>query len=261
MLNPFVDLPMTTRLDISKHREINGVMTCKDTLIAKPSQILLPFATIELVENHKPTILNHNLSTCVANSPRQKSSKTTEAASISNQKGFKPYWSVLCAEISSKLLLPIGTDSPDAVPSISPRSRDPLGQAESAERLYNSWSNKTVEKSWFSTRLFIAPKRSLLPICSQYSISFPAECTDSGDTVIKSKKIEISPTTEQKAILRKWFGGSRFFYNWAVDAMNDGASTNFKMLAPQLIEGCAYKFIGTQQPYERHCEPVNSIWH
>ena len=26
-------------------------------------------------------------------------------------------------------------------------------------------------------------------------------------------------------------------------------------------EGCAYKFIGTQQPYERHCEPVNSIWH
>ena len=210
-------------------------MTCKDTLIAKPSQILLPFATIELVENHKPTILNHNLSTCVANSPRQKSSKTTEAASISNQKGFKPYWSVLCAEISSKLLLPIGTDSPDAVPSISPRSRDPLGQAESAERLYDSWSNKTVEKSWFSTRLFIAPKRSLLPICSQYSISFSAECTDSGDTVIKSKKIEISPTTEQKAILRKWFGGSRFFYNWAVDAMNDGASTNFKMLAPQLI--------------------------
>ena len=28
-----------------------------------------------------------------------------------------------------------------------------------------------------------------------------------------------------------------------------------------VTEGCAYKFIGTQQPYERHCEPVNSIWH
>ena len=27
----------------------------------------------------------------------------------------------------------------------------------------------------------------------------------------------------------------------------------------QIDEGCAYKFIGTQQPYERHCEPVNSI--
>ena len=203
-------------------------MTCKDTLIAKPGQILLPFATVELVENHKPTLPDRSgLSTCVANSPRQQSSKTTKAASISNQKGFKPYWSVLCEEISSELLLPIGTDTPDAVPSIS--------QAESAEKLYNSWSNKTVEQSWFSTKLYTVSKKSLLPICSQFPISFPAECTDSGDTVIKSKKIEISPTTEQKAILRKWFGGSRFFYNRAVDALKDGASTNFKTLAPQLI--------------------------
>ena len=35
--------------------------------------------------------------------------------------------------------------------------------------------------------------------------------------------------------MRKWFGGSRFFYNRAVDAMNDGSSTNFKILASQLI--------------------------
>ena len=194
-------------------------MTCKDTLIAEPSQILLPFATVELVENHKPTIPDRlGLSPCVANSPRKQSSKTTEAVSISNEKGFKPYWSVLCEEISSELLLPIGTDSPD-----------------SAEKLYNSWSNKTMEQSWFSTKLYTVPKRSLLPICSQFSISFPAEYTDSGDTVTKSKKIQISPTSAQKAILERWFGDSRFFYNRAVEAMNDGASTNFKILASQLI--------------------------
>ena len=35
--------------------------------------------------------------------------------------------------------------------------------------------------------------------------------------------------------MRKWFGGSRFFYNRAVDAMKDGSSTNFKTVAPQLI--------------------------
>ena len=120
-------------------------MTCKDTLIAKPSQILLPFATVKLVEKDKPTLPDKSgLSPCVANSQRQKSSKTTEAASISNEKGFKPYWSVLCEEISSKLLLPIGTDSPD-----------------SAERLYNSWLNKTVEKSWFSTQLYTVPQQEL----------------------------------------------------------------------------------------------------
>ena len=194
-------------------------MTCKDTLIVKPSQILLPFVTVELVENHKPTIPDKSgLSPCVANSQRQKSSKTTEAVSISNERGFKPYWSVLCEEISAELLLPIGTDSPD-----------------SAERLYNSWSNKTVDKSWFSTKLYTVPKQSLLPICSQFSMSFPVECTDSGDTVTKSKKIQISPTSAQKAILERWFGGSRFFYNRAVEAMKDGASTNFKTVAPQLI--------------------------
>ena len=194
-------------------------MTCKDTLIAKPSQILLPFATIELAENHKPTILDRSgLSPCVANSQRQQSSKTTEAASISNDKGFKPYWNVLCEKISTELLLPIGTDSPN-----------------SAERLYDSWSNKTVEKSWFSAKLYTVPKKSLLPICSQFSMSSPVECTDCGDTVIKSKKIQIKPTKAQKVILDRWFGGSRFFYNRAVDAMNDGASTNFKTVAPQLI--------------------------
>ena len=182
---PLVDLLMRARLDISKLREVNGVMTCKDILIVKPSQILLPLAAVELVEKDKPTIPDESgLSLCVANSPQQKSSKTTGAASISNQKGFKPYWSVLCEEMSAELLLPIGTDSPD-----------------SAERLYNSWSNKTVDKSWFSTKLYTVPNKHLLPICSQFSISFPAECTDAGDTVIKSKKIEISPTTEQKAIL------------------------------------------------------------
>ena len=228
MSNPFVDLPMRVRFDISKHQELNGVMTCKDTLIAKPSQILLPFATAELVEKDKPILPDKSgLSPCVANSQWQKSSKTTEAASISNERDFKLYWSVLCLEISSELLLPIGADSPDAVPSIP--------QADSAERLYNSWLNKTVENSWFSTKLYTVPKKSLLPIGSQYSISFPAECTVSGDTVIKSKKIEISPTTNQKTILRKWFGGSRFFYNRAVDVMKDGSSTNFKILAPQLI--------------------------
>ena len=190
-------------------------MTCKDTSITKPSQILLPFATVELVDNHKPTVSDRSgLSSCVANSQRQQSSKTTETASISNEKGVKPYWSVLCEEISSKLLLPIGTDSPD-----------------SAERLYSSWSNETVENSGFSTKLYTAPNPNESGrICSQYSISFPAEYTDSGDTVTKSKKIQISPTSAQKAILDRWFGGSRFFYNGAVEAMNDGHPQTSKYL-------------------------------
>ena len=194
-------------------------MTFKDTLVAKPSQILLPFATVELAERDKLTTPDGSGShTCVANFQQRKLSKTTKVESISNEKGFKPYWNALCEKINSELLLPIGTDSLD-----------------SAARLYNSWSNKTVEKSWFSTINVIAPKKNLLPICSLYSMSFPTECTDSDAIVTKSKKIQILPTKEQKAILDRWFGGSRFFYNRAVEAMDKGAITNFKELVPKIL--------------------------
>ena len=51
--------------------------------------------------------------------------------------------------------------------------------------------------------------------------------------MIKSKKIEIFPTVEQKQILRRWFGTSRYVYNQAVSllAVTD-TPTHFKKLVP-----------------------------
>ena len=45
------------------------------------------------------------------------------------------------------------------------------------------------------------------------------------------------------------------------DEAEDVVQNELRSLREEVSEGCAYKFIGTQQPYERHCEPVNSIWH
>ena len=150
----------------------------------------------------------------------RKLSKTTAVASTSIEKDFAPYWNASCEVINSALLLPIGVDSP-----------------ASAEKLYSSWSNKTVEKSWFLTKLFTVPRQSLLPIYSQYPISFPAECIASGNTVTKSKKIEIFPTVEQKQILCKWFGTSRYVYNQSVSILEDNdAPTNFKKLVPVVFD-------------------------
>ena len=51
-------------------------------------------------------------------------------------------------------------------------------------------------------------------------------------TVTKSKKIRILPTTDQKAILRRWEGISRFVYNEAVKQLNKGR----KVYAPDLLK-------------------------
>ena len=40
---------------------------------------------------------------------------------------------------------------------------------------------------------------------------------DSEGTVTRSKRIRIYPTQEQKVILNRWFGGSRWFYNQAIE--------------------------------------------
>ena len=186
----------------------------------KPKQILLPLDTVGFVENRNQTISPPKSLTCKNTTRTQKSSKTSVAVSTSTEKGLEPYWNASCEAINSALLLPIGIDSP-----------------VSAEKLYSSWSNKTVEKSWFLTKLFTVPKKNLLPISSQFYMSFPVECPDSGDTVTKSKKIEIFPTVEQKAMLRRWFGTSRYVYNAAASLLDDKETPrNFKGLVPIVLD-------------------------
>ena len=72
--------------------------------------------------------------TCKGNTQTPKSSKTSAVGSTSIAKDLEPYWNESCEAINSALLLPIGIDSPD-----------------SGGKSYSSWSNKTVEKSWFLT--------------------------------------------------------------------------------------------------------------
>ena len=195
-------------------------MMCKGILMNKTEQILLPLDIVELAVGGKRTLLRPKSATCKSTTPMRKSSKTTVAVSTSSEKVLEPYWNASCEVINSALLLPIGIDSPD-----------------SGAKSYSSLSNKTVEKSWFSTKLYTAPKRNLLPISSQFCMSFRVECMDSVDTVTKSKKIEIFPTAAQKTILRRWFGTSRYVYNQAVSLLEaTDTPTNFKQLVPVIFD-------------------------
>ncbi len=54
----------------------------------------------------------------------------------------------------------------------------------------------------------------------------------------KSKKIEIFPTVDQKGILRKWFGTSRYTYNASVSLLErQDTPTTFKKLVPIVFDG------------------------
>ena len=169
--------------------------------------------------NQMPSPLK--LHKCKANTQTPKSLRTSEVVSTLSAKGLEPYWNASCEVINSALLLPIGIDSPT-----------------SAAKSYTSWLNKTVVKSWFLTKLFtVPPKKNLLPICWQFCMSFPVECMDSENTVIKSRKIEIFPSVEQKQLLNRWFGTSRYIYNQAVSVLEcEDTVTNFKQLVPVLFD-------------------------
>lgn len=170
---------------------------CSMSSLTLGTQWSLPlFVTVESIQPSKETTLSDKSSLWDNSTPLPKLSKTSVVDSISKGKVFAPYWTGLCEEISSKLLLPVGIDSVDSDSSC-----------------FNIWSNKTVEKSWFSTKLFTAPKPSLQPIFSPCDLSSLAGCTDSEVTLNKSRKIRIFLNSQQKQILKHWYGVSRYVYN------------------------------------------------
>ena len=133
-------------------------------------------------------------------SQEAKSSATSLPDSTSREKDLTPYWCDYCAETSSRLWLPTGTDLPG-----------------SDMNLLSSLYKKTVESSWFSTTVLLNrhQNQSSQPIYCPSSITSLVVPTDI--VVIKTRKIRVSPTAQQRAILRKWFGASRFFYNEALN--------------------------------------------
>jgi putative transposase len=195
----------------------------KDSMMLSPiaaMQLNLPlFATAGLVQPSKKTILQDNSNLCEANTQKPKSSKTLEAVLTSSEKDCKPYWSDLCAAISSRLLLPVETDFADS------------------DLNYSSlWQSKTVDKSWFSQTLFTAQSPNSQPIFLPSFTSFRAECTDSEVTARKSRKIRIFLNPEQKALLKQWFGVSRYVYNQTIKYLQEpGTKAQWMAVAPIIM--------------------------
>ena len=156
----------------------------------------LPFATAASVHANSERTWNDKSPTCASFIlPLRLSETLVQDATISG-KDSEPWWTDVSAVISSNLSSPIGTDS-----------------VASASSSYNTWWNRTVANSWFSTKLFTHPPKSSVPICSTYCTSSVAECTGSAGLVPKSRKIKLSPSREQIRMLRFWLAGKRYAFN------------------------------------------------
>ena len=183
-------------------------------------QLELPlFANVELVRLHSETISQDLLNSCDSNIQTPKSSKISAQESALKEKDCKPYWSDLCAANSSRLLLPVATDC-----------------AGSDLKYLSSWQNKTVEKSWFSIKLFTAQKPNLQAIFLPSFTSSVAECTPGEVIPRKSRKIRLFLNPKQKALIEQWFGVSRFVYNTTIKYLQEpGTKANWMAIKTGIL--------------------------
>ena len=135
---------------------------------------------------------------------KKKSSKTLVQVSTTSGSAFSQFYNDTCKAISSDLLSPTEIDS--AVSDLS---------------CLNTSSRGEEVKSWFLSSQRIATSMNSWETCSQYFKPSRAECTDLVSTQIKTRRIRIYPTKEQKTILRRWFGVQRLVYNQAIQHYND----------------------------------------
>jgi len=156
---------------------------------------------------------------CSLSTHELKSSKISVQDSTLKGKDCVPYWTDFLKAISSQLLLPAKTDCADLDLS-----------------LYNIWSSKTVATSWFSTNLYTVQTQSLPKIFSLSSMFSLVECMDSESTVRKSKKIRIYLEPEQRNLVKRWIGVSRFVFNRTVEYLQQtDTKANWKAIKGELL--------------------------
>ena len=119
--------------------------------LKKKSDRNIQSAIVECLVPSKEMTLTGKLNICENNTLMPRSSKKSEAGSISNAGDCAGYWNEQCAEMSSHLWLPTKTVLQD------------LGQTSSS-----SFSTRMAKNSCFSTKFHFPPKKSLQEIYSQF---------------------------------------------------------------------------------------------
>ena len=135
--------------------------------------------------------------------------QTSVLGLIGKEKVLKPFWTEQCRETSQKLWLPIEIDC-----------------ADSPSTFWKGSSTVEESNSWFSTKTKKNPLTQNFP--TTFSPSFMSIPVDKWeDDVIRSRKLRLYPTPEQKKIMKEWMGTRRYVYNRVLDKIKQGEKINF----------------------------------
>ena len=141
---------------------------------------------------------------------------------ILKERDFKPFWTPAYKELSEKLLLPTETGCADLASSSS-----------------SPWLQSQVVKSPFLTIHTIEHQNKNLPTtCSQSFMSSLADKWEKGiiePAKLKTIKIRLFPTLQQKKKLDEFIDTSRYVYNMTIEKINQGVKANHKTLRDMLV--------------------------
>ncbi len=157
--------------------------------------------TVEYLPKNKWTTLNDRKVTSSQDILITSLLQTSVRALIGKEKVLKPFWTLQCKEISTKLWCPTEIDS-----------------AGSHSNFWNGSSYDVKSNSWFS----IARRDNPLTLNSQttFSPSYMYIHVDKWEKEgIVARKIRLYPNLKQKKVMRKWMGTRRYVYNKALSLM------------------------------------------
>ena len=132
------------------------------------------------------------------------------------EKDYKPFWDDSCETISSQLLSHI--------------------QIDSAGLESTPYLSKMVENSWFLTERNFHQNNSPQKIYLQSYINSLTDYIGLEDTQIKSRKIRIYPTQQQKILFKHWFGVARKFYNETLTIYKNGSEKTWDKVYQDIAE-------------------------
>lgn len=198
--------PSETGMSKGKYKQLELPLGIVDT-ISNQSQIKkteLVSSTQELAVTRKKTTLTDKLTTYKVSTQKAKWSKKLDRDSTTTEKNLKPFWNESCQVMSNDLWSGIKTDLLDLGLNCS-----------------NGFVNSTIQNSWFAISQSLVQNEKWWKTYWQSFMSSHADCTDSENTRLKSKKIRVYPETELKQVWRKWLAASRYCYNSAIALLRD----------------------------------------
>lgn len=188
------------RLNISDNLTVTGSMMSMTSLDKGEKSIGLELSMPESAQETRKMTCPVKSSILGKDTLTMNSSRTLVADSISREKVLTPYWNGLCLEKSKKLL-----------------SLTRTGCVGSDLNSSMELQSETTAKSWFSTTHSSHLKENLSETLFPLSMYSRVGFTDSGNTLVRSRKIRIYPKAEYLVMFKRYCDLSRYWYNQTVE--------------------------------------------